>query len=378
MGNSTHFQPDTQDRYRADYESESSDPTSKKEFLAQCAANADDLLVSIGMEPCAQCWVQPSFKEDRERIMRKLVELRDTSEEYAKITGDIAFFLNAPFLLGKSNQLKDNQSNNWANAIFTSFNTFYMEASHSWRTYNPDKATYTTYMDHLSHKVRYQSKENPEEYDTNRIYIYKKLEKFEQEITSAAAVSGNELKTRLHIKSRYSMTIIDGYMQWKIQKTPVSIDADNSPVANLPISAEQKSGKSHLRSPEESAIENDKVESFISRVEEMIAGNMFPDHGKSGSVRELVRQIAYGNDPSASKIARELGISKEWPRIKQKLRSDPILCRIMEPKVPCKIKSTTHKTPKLNRPDEYTASDEEEVSSTYVTSSFSQSHPLDH
>lgn len=374
---STYYQnSDTENIPDAEIES-SDDPTSKKNFLEQCAIMADDLLVSIGMDPCAKVWVTPAFKEDRSRIMSRLVELRDVSEENCKITGDIAFFLNAPFLFAQSNRLKDSQSNNWANAILTSFNTFYMEASHRWPTYNPGKGVYTNYIKQSGFKVQHQSKDDPEKFDSNRLYIYKNLLNFEEEITSTENVSLNELKTRLHIKSGYSMTIIEGYFRWKVQRFPVAIDAENSPVANLPISAEQKSGKSHLQGPEDAAIENDNINSCISRIDELIRNNILPDHGKAGSIRDLILQIAYGNEPSASKVAKELGISKEWPRIRQKLQADPVLWKILEPKNPSRRKGTIQKTAKVVKVDVVFNEDEEdeEVSFTDITG-FSKKHAL--
>ena len=61
------------------------------DFLKECAFNADQLLVDIGMEPCAENWTKPSYKDERDRIMRRLVELRDQSEDLTKKTGEARF-----------------------------------------------------------------------------------------------------------------------------------------------------------------------------------------------------------------------------------------------------------------------------------------------
>lgn len=299
-------------------------------FLSECAENADHLLRQIGMAPCAKNWTKQEFKEQRKAIMFKLVELRDQSEELMKTTGDIAFFLNAPFLFSKSKELKDPKSNNWNNAIITTFNSFYMECTKMWPKYDPNIAVYTSYMSQLKHKVRYNSKDEPEVYDANRLFQFKKLGEFERSILDREGTEGmtfDELKMKLHILSGYSSTVIDNYFLWKVQKNPAPIDADNSPVSNIPLSAEQKVGKSHLRSPEEAYMDNEVVRRFKERVDQMIDEQAFEGQGDPEAIREFIYNLSFsGQRPS--KLAKEHGLDT-WEGLRDRLGKDPVICSIL-------------------------------------------------
>jgi len=317
-------------------ESEYSDPevadvsVSSLSFLSECAANADHLLKQIGLEPCAQTWTKPEFKDQRREIMFKLVALRDQSEEMMKITGDIAFFLNAPFLFSKSKDLKDPKSSDWNNAIITTFNTFYMECTKQWPRYDPSISVYTSYMSQLKHKVRYNSKDEPEVYDANRLFQFKKLSDFERGILDREGTEGmtlDELKMKLHIKSGYSMTVIDNYFVWKVQKNPAPIDADNSPVSNIPLSPEQKIGKSHLRSPEEAFMDNEVVRRFKDRVDQMIEEQVFEGQGDPETIRDFIYNLSFsGQRPS--KLAKDMGLNS-WEGLRDRLSKDPVICSIL-------------------------------------------------
>ncbi len=365
-------------------ESDNDEP-SRNALLAECAVNADRLLQSIGLSPCASVWTTEAYKSERQRITCQLVSMRDQSDEMKNITGNILFFLNAPFFYSLSKRKKDSSASDWQAAIETTFNSFFMRCMELWPKYNPLKgATYTSYMSYLGFKVQFESRDLPAEEDANKLYMYRKLSSLEQAIIDANAadpestgLSYNDIKARLHYKSGYSNTVIDMYFQWKLRRMPVSIDDDESPAAAMPIPVHEKSGKEHLRGPEEAALENDTIARFMARVDEMIGDGTFQGQGDPATIREMLYQLTLSGMPGR-KGAKEYGLSDSWQSIKHRLLRDATVCEILGIQKAKKSKVERFKIPTTERADAIFPGDaeDEEVSSFDITS-FSKKHELE-
>lgn len=344
---------------------------SENNFLDVCDADADRLLIEVGMQPYSAVWIKKEFKEKRVLIINQLVALRDEGGEDAyRNSYTIAFFLNARFLLRQSNKLKDLNSSDDKNARMSAFNSFYMEGMKAWGGYDPSKSSFTCYMCNLGHKVRSQSKEIPDEFDSNRMYMFNSLSKFEQLIRedyykSGVRITLSELKTQLHNKSGKSMTNIDMYFKWKAQK-PVSIEnyrtGENGEKAeyNLAVSEEEKSGKSHLRTTEDLASEHEFFNSLLGRLDEMMSDGAISFSDGPVKIKEFLKLLAISN-ATPRKIAEDLGMDKQtWPKLKKKILMDDEMCRIFNLPKHHETK-VYHKSAEISKIDVDLFSDEEDV-----------------
>lgn len=293
----------------------------KSGFLSDCYATADQILANLGFKPCSSVWVKPSFKEERLRIIDELVALRGDNPSESDVYQDTyraLFMLNAKFLIGQSSRITNKYiSCNKKDALQSAFASFYMEGFKPWGKFDPKKGSFTNYMCNLNHKIRSSSQELPNVLSSNTIYNFKNLASWEEDIRRETDGPIHDLKTRLQIKAnnKVSETVIEQYLQYKAQRNLVYIESlrvDDNAEVNIPISENEKVGKSHLRTPEELAVENSFRIDAMDYIDEVTQHGFEPE--KKEPLKTFINAVLDG--AGINKAIEISGINKaDWQKL---------------------------------------------------------------
>lgn len=290
---------------------------------------ADGCLIECGLEPCAREWISMSL-EKRQEITKKLVEIRDKNIDDKKIvqqTGNALFFLNIKFFLSVCHRKVQKHSSggqDYKDKIESALNDIWEFCSSHWLTYNPDKATYTTYMSPAQWKVSGfavgSATERLSEQTANKFAQIRKAENKLAKMTGQEAVSDLLLQT----ETGFPQKVINDYRTWCKSTKSKQLDE------NMPASKVQLEKAEYMRNPEDLVTEKNQRELVLSRI---LA--LFPDIDEKDL--EIIKlKAGLGTTANTESIASMLDVSKErvssvWNKVRTKLQKDREISALVYP-----------------------------------------------
>ena len=290
---------------------------------------ADGCLLECGLEPCAREWISMSL-EKRQEITKKLVEIRDNNLDDKRMvnqTGNALFFLNIKFFLSVCHRKVQKHSSggqDYKDKIESALNDIWEFCSSHWLTYNPDKATYTTYMSPAQWKVSGfavgSATERLSEQTANKFSQIRRAENKLARITGQEVVSDLLLQT----ETGFPQKVINDYRTWCKSTKSKQLDE------NMPASKVQLEKAEYMRNPEDLVTERNQRELVLARIKAL-----FPDMDEKDL--EIVKlKAGLGTTANTESIASMLEVSKErvssvWNKVRTKLQKDREISALVYP-----------------------------------------------
>ncbi len=280
---------------------------------------ADDRLRELGMEPCAARWVSMNV-EERRQIYRKLVDLRDQSQEFYHLTVDAAFLLNSKLVFRKCHERC--REHHTKDAVQTAFSDFWSYARMHWKEYDPEKSLFTSYLNLAYHKVASTASIDMFKISDSKHYAMRKIARAEAQIMQETGTNRVD-DVVLRIKTGVTSKMIKQYREYRQVMSPAELNT------NLKITESFSSGKRHLKSPESVVLEDELTQKLTNRIyvllrkktERRIAllGLGLTDAGQMAPTQMAIMYHWKKQDTISS-----------WLRIRNILQNDPEVCEMFD------------------------------------------------
>ena len=282
-------------------------------------ATADDKLRELGLEPCAFRWSKMP-QEERRKVYLKLAELRDRDEKYFNLTADCAFLLNSRLVFGKCHQRC--RGDHTVEAVQTAFSDFWSFARDHWGKYDPKKSLFSSYLSMGFYKVSSTTAMNVVKMSASKHYNMGLLARAEQQIMQETGVERVD-DVALRMKTGISPTMIKQYREYQQVMKPAELDV------NMKMTESFSAGKRHLMSPERIAQEDDLIQKFSRKVDEILRTKREKKTAKlilglTDCGRMTPKEVAYMMHLGTTDVAAD------WLRIRSILQKDPDIRELLE------------------------------------------------
>ena len=318
-----------------------SDDVAEAELNSQYIEDANAYLETCGLEPCAADWVKMSL-ESRQEITKKLAEIRDNNWDNKQIVnaaGNALFFLNIKFFLRVCHRKVQKHSSggqDYQNKVQSALADIWEFCSQHWLTYDPNRATYTTYMSPAKWKVTgFAVGSTTERLSDQTANKFAQIRKAENEIARETGCEEVD-DLALQLKTHFPQKVISDYRAWCKSLKSKQLDE------NMPASKGQLEKAEYMRNPEEVVAERNQKELVINRIKVL-----FPNMSET-DLQIIKLKIGYQTTANTESIASMLEVDKEyvstlWNRVRAKLQKDREISILISPgKAPIKHTLTTN------------------------------------
>ena len=318
-----------------------SDEEADEALNSQYIEDADEYLRACGLEPCAADWVKMSL-EKRQDITKQLADIRDNNPDNKQLvnaTGNALFFLNIKFFLRVCHRKVQKHSSggqDYQNKVQSALADIWEFCSQHWLTYDPNRATYTTYMSPAKWKVTgFAVGSTTERLNDQTANKFAQIRKAENEIARETGCEEVD-DLALQLKTKFPQKVISDYRAWCKSLKSKQLDE------NMPASKGQLERAEYMRNPEEVVAERNQKELVLSRIKVL-----FPDLSET-DMQIIKLKIGYQTTANTDSIASMLEVDKEhvsslWNRVRAKLQKDREISILISPgRAPIKHTLTTN------------------------------------
>ena len=310
-------------------EEDISDDDAEAAINSQYIDDANECLRLCGLEPCAAEWVNMSL-DKRQEITKQLAAVRDSNpddKQLVNASGNALFFLNIKFFLRVCHRKVQKHSSggqDYQDKVQSALADIWEFCSGHWLTYDPERATYTTYMSPAKWKVTgFAVGSTTERLSDQTANKFAQIRKAENEI---ARETGNEDvdDLALQLKTKFPQKVISDYRAWCKSLKSKQLDE------NMPASKGQLERAEYMRNPEEVVAERNQRELVLSRIMAL-----FPDMDETDL--EIIKlKIGFQTTANTESIASMLDIDKDrvsalWNKVRTKLQKDREISILVSP-----------------------------------------------